>query len=310
MKKRFKKINIEISNICNLQCSFCPEVLREKRLMSLELFESIIQQAGPLTKQVCLHLMGEPLLHPKLEQFINVCEQQQVKIFLVTNGVLLKDKHSEILLNKSIEQVNFSLHSFNDNFPDKDPTEYLAKIFKFTETATANRPDLYINFRIWNLKDPRSNQHSHIKILSMIQQYYGFQIKQALDLRLQKSLKIFNRVYLHFDTEFVWPSLDQPFLGTQGTCKALTDHIGILADGTVVPCCLDKEGVMPLGKLPAENLNQILSSEKAQKILNGFRHRKLTEKLCQHCNYIDRFGRTNQSDPKALSPAESTSINI
>lgn len=289
MDKRFQKINIEISNICNLQCSFCPEVVRAKKTMSLDLFERIIQQVAPLTEQVCFHLMGDPLVHPQLVEFVQICEKHEVKIFLVSNGVLLREKQTELLLSPAFRQVNFSLHSFNDNYPDRDPTSYLAKIFAYTERAMSERPDLYINYRLWNLQDVRGGTDRNRDILKRICEHFEVNVDEKIDVRLKKSILLKNRLYLHFDTEFIWPSMDLPVLGTKGTCYGLSSHFGILVDGTVVPCCLDKEGAIPLGNISTTDISEILDSSRARDILEGFRRRKLAESLCQRCQYIERF---------------------
>ncbi|MBC7742579.1 MAG: radical SAM protein [Bdellovibrionaceae bacterium] len=289
--KRFTKVNIEISNICNLQCSFCPEVIRTKKLMSLELFKRIIAEVAPLTEQVCFHLMGEPLVHPQLTEFVNVCHEQQVKIFLVSNGVLLKENLAELLLHPAFRQVNFSLHSFFDNYPDRDPDIYLEKIFKFSEKALSTRPDLYINYRLWNLNDPRGSSTNNNNMLQKISERFQIKFEGAIDVsrNRNKSINIKNRLYLHYDTEFIWPSTELPILGTVGSCYGLSSHIGLLVDGTVVPCCLDKEGNIPLGQIQEQSLLDILASERAQNILKGFKQKKLIENLCQRCQYIERF---------------------
>ena len=289
LKKRFTKVNIEISNICNLQCSFCPEVIREKQLMSLPLFRNIIQQVAPLTEQVCFHLMGDPLVHPNLRQLVNICHEFDVKIFFVTNGVLLRDKQQDLLLHSAFRQVNFSLHSFNDNFPDRDPIDYLKRIFAYTERALLERPDLYINYRLWNLQDVRGTSDSYHAMLRRIQDHFQVTIESNVDVRHKKSIHLKNRLYLHYDTEFIWPSIDLPVLGTSGTYYGLTSHFGILVDGTVVPCCLDKEGAIPLGSIAHQPLAEILDSPQALAILDGFKKRKLIESLCQRCQYIERF---------------------
>jgi radical SAM protein with 4Fe4S-binding SPASM domain len=288
-KKRYQKVNIEISNICNLQCSFCPEVVRTKRLMDLELFRSIIEQVAPLTEQVCFHLMGDPLVHPHLEKLVAICTEFGVPIFFVTNGVLLNERNAELLLESPFRQVNFSLHSFHDNFKDRDPSTYLARIFDYTERAFQARPDLYINFRLWNLGDVRGSRIENRKMLARIESRFNFQAPEVIDVRVQKSVRIRNRLYLHFDTEFVWPSMDLPVLGTSGTCYGLRSHFGILVDGTVVPCCLDKEGAIALGNIRTESLEVILQSPRATRMLEGFRARRLVEGLCQKCQYIERF---------------------
>ncbi len=291
--KRFSKINIEISNICNLQCSFCPEVIRTKQLMDLDLFESVIQQVAPLTELVCFHLMGDPLVHPKLTEMVNICEKYQTKIFFVTNGVLLKESHSELLLNPVFYQVNFSLHSFFDNFKNKDPQNYLAKIFQWTETALLKRPDLYINYRLWNLQDVRGEKTENQEMLYRIENYFKFKLPTGIDVRKQKGIVIKNKLYLHFDTEFIWPDINLPVLGSKGSCYGLSSHFGILVDGTVVPCCLDKEAAIPLGNIKQNKIDDILNNARAQQILQGFKKNKLVENLCQRCQYIERFQPTH-----------------
>lgn len=291
MTKRFQKINIEISNICNLQCSFCPEVVRSKKIMPLELFQRIIQQVAALTEQVCFHLMGDPLVHGELADFIQVCEQQEVKVFFVTNGVLLREKQAQLLLSPALRQVNFSLHSFHDNYPDRDPTVYLERIFAYTERALLERPDLYINYRLWNLQEVRGAASRNREMLARISDRFSVNIESHVDVRLKKSVRLKNRLYLHFDTEFIWPSVDLPILGSTGTCYGLSSHFGILVDGTVVPCCLDKEGAIPLGNIRDQEIIEILDSPRSQALLAGFRQKKLVENLCQRCQYIERFAK-------------------
>ena len=287
--KKFSKVYIEISNICNLQCSFCPEVLRTKNFTDIKIFREIIKQVAPLTEQVAFHLMGDPLTHPHLGELVEICHEFNTKIFLVTNGVLLRDDKIELLLHPAFRQVNFSLHSFFDNFKDRDVGPYLEKIFKFTELAHERRPDLYINYRLWNLQEIRGAGAQNLEMLKRIEKHFKVTINQNIDVTKEKSHRIVNRLYLHYDTEFTWPDLKLPVLGETGRCHGLSSHFGILVDGTVVPCCLDKEGSIPLGNIKDREVTEILQSERSQKILKGFRERRLEEELCKRCNYIERF---------------------
>jgi MoaA/NifB/PqqE/SkfB family radical SAM enzyme len=289
MRKPFEKVNIEISNICNLKCGFCPEVLRAKRLIDLGLFRRIIDQVAPLAEQVCFHLMGDPLVHPRLRDLVEICHERGVRIFFVTNGVLLREDKAELLLHPAFRQVNFSLHSFHDNFPDRDPTPYLERIFAYTEEALERRPDLYVNFRLWNLQEARGEGASNRELLARVEERFGFRMEGEIDVRRRKSYRVRNRLYLHFDTEFVWPGLELPVLGERGRCHGLSSHFGILVDGTVVPCCLDKEGAIPLGRIDERPLAEILSAPRARAILEGFRQGRLVEELCRRCQYIERF---------------------
>jgi len=292
---KFTKVNIEISNICNLQCSFCPEVIRSKGLIELDLFRRIIQQVAPITEQVCFHLMGDPLVHPKLAELVEIAHEYGVRIFFVTNGVLLREKQTELLLHPAFRQVNFSLHSFFDNFPDRDPSQYLERIFEYTELAWTRRPDLYINYRLWNLSDPRGTGAKNADMLSRIENRFGVVLNPNSDVRIHKSRRLKNRLYLHFDTEFVWPGLDLDVLGERGTCHGLSTHFGVLVDGTVVPCCLDKEGAISLGNIGERPLAEILNAPRAQAVLHGFRTGRLVEDLCKRCQYIERFSPTKSA---------------
>ncbi len=290
--KKYKRINIEISNICNLQCSFCPEVHREKKVMGLSLFQKILAQVGPLTEEVCLHLMGEPLGHPQLSEFVDLCAEYQVPVNFTTNGTLLNERRVEILLRPIIRQVNFSVHSFEANFGERDVTPYLNKVFDFTRQAFESRPDLYINYRIWDLHDPVSLTPTNARIRAAIETEYGFILDAgSIDLRRKKSYRVTNRLYLNLDSRFEWPSLAAPFRSETGFCHGLSNHFGIHADGAVVPCCLDKEANLKLGDVENQPITDILASPRATRIAQGFEARKCVEDLCQRCDFIKRFDR-------------------
>ena len=312
MKKKFKKINIEISNICNLQCTFCPEVVREKKIMGVELFTKIIGEVAPLTDEVCFHLMGEPLAHSKFGEFIAICSRAGVKVNLTSNGILLNEAKRELLLDPIVSQVNFSVHSFESNFGNKDIGPYLEKLFLFTEAAFERRPDLYINYRMWNLADPLTQSEKNLEIIEKIEARFGFKLmdrpsgaedpNRLKNGGLRKSRKVKNRLYLHFDTRFDWPHLKSPVRGTAGFCHGLSNHFGIHADGTVVPCCLDKEAAMPLGNSEFNTIPEILNSPRALAIAKGFRNHRLVEELCQKCTFISRFdGKLKKCPPQANS---------
>lgn len=290
--KKYKRINIEISNICNLQCNFCPEVHREKKVMPEPLFRKIISEVGPLTEEVCLHLMGEPMGHPQLSEFIDICAHYLVPVNFTSNGTLLNDVRKEILLRPIVRQVNFSVHSFEANFGEQDVTAYLRKIFSFTDEAFERRPDLYINYRIWDLNDAVSLTTTNAKIRKAIEEKYSFALDpKSVDLRRRKSYRIRNRLYLNLDSRFVWPSINAPFRSESGFCHGLSNHFGIHADGTVVPCCLDKEAVLSLGTCENQSIDSILAGERALKIARGFEKNQCVEDLCQKCDFIKRFDR-------------------
>lgn len=284
----FKKVFIEISNVCNLRCSFCPETGRDKKFMDLDLFEKVIREAAPLTEEVCFHVFGEPLLHPQFDSCVEVCRHLGVPVNLTTNGILLNQRRTEVLLNPAFKQINFSLQSFEANFPGRDNSAYLQNIFDFTEKALAERPDLYINYRLWNSGEPGARESNEL-LFQKIKQALRVDFKNRVDVRWKKNVKLKGQVYMHFDSRFQWPDPNHPIRSTRGFCYGLSSHIGILADGTVVPCCLDKDGIISLGHCASQSLMEIIQSSRAQSIFNGFNRGILVEDLCQKCTFISRF---------------------
>ena len=290
----FERVYIEISNICNLQCTFCPEVKRDKKILDPKDFRKYAEQAKPLTKQVCLHLMGEPLAHPQFAEIAEICEELKLRIFLTTNATLLK-RHSEKLLSwSSLDQINFSVHSYFANPSKQSLEDYLKPILDFCDDSLRRESSFYINLRLWNLQESDRQSDQNLKIFDILNRHFDVDLNPNIDVKLNKSKKIRGKIYVHFDTEFVWPDLGQEPRGSKGSCYGLRKQLAIHANGDVVPCCLDKESVLTLGNLnQSGDLNKILKSEKSLKIKKGFESGQLVEELCQKCQYADRF-RTNE----------------
>ncbi len=285
---KFKRVYLEISNICNVQCSFCPVVERDKKIMDLDHFKKALDQVKEFTDEICLHLMGEPLAHPKIKEILNLCDQVGVKVMITTNGILLK-RYQDLLLNsKCIRQINFSLQAYIDNFPHRDLRQYLVPLLGFTTLVHKRREDMYINFRLWNYDVDRGENE---QIYLEIEKFYEISINRKVEVSNIKSKKIWNKVYLHFDTRFEWPDMDLPVLGSQGRCHGMINHIGIQANGDVVPCCLDKESVINLGNIFETDLTVILNSKRSVKMREGFESGTLVEELCKRCSFITRFNK-------------------
>lgn len=257
--------------------------------MSAELFERIITDVAPMTEQVSLHLMGEPLAHPEFTSIVGACEKAQVKINLTTNGILLNRYRELLWSSPALHQINFSIHSFKDNFKDRDINPYLLDILRFSKEAQEKNPELYINYRLWNIFETRVMNDSNTDIIQTVANFFETEISSDIDVGSIKSKRIYKRVYLHFDSRFEWPSPLMPKQSENGFCHALSAQIGIHADGTVVPCCLDKEARIDLGRMPELSLKQILEGMRARTMREGFAQRKLVEDLCQRCTFIKRF---------------------
>ncbi len=275
--KRFKKVYIEISNICNLSCSFCPKTSRSPKQMTLEEFKTVIKKVSPLTDYVYFHLLGEPLLHPNLSDFLKICESENLKVIITTNGTLLKRQKDVLINSKSHYKTVISLHSFEAN----DGVDFDKYIDDCLDYAKCAKCDKTVVFRLWNNggKD-LLNQN----IFEKIEKIYP---KPWCDTRGGK--KITENLYLQFGDKFDWPDLNAKTENNTAFCYGLRDQIGILADGTVVPCCLDNNGSINLGNIFENDLKDIINSQKALDIYNGFSSRKAVEELCRKCSFARKF---------------------
>ena len=282
---RFKKIYIEITNICNLDCSFCHNNQRSSRRLSIESFEYILNQIKPFTGYIYLHVKGEPLLHPQLSDFLDLAYEKGLKVHITTNGVLINKVKDELLNKPAIRQINFSLHSFTEN----NKVNYIEDILEFVEEAL-DKTQIIISLRFWNFnKSDMEACQKNKNLFEAIENKFLIKNKIVDTLIPGKGLKIKERLYLNTDYEFEWPSLSSDYSNENGFCYALRDQAAILVDGTVVPCCLDGEGITNLGNIFKENFSQIINSEKAKAIYEGFSNHKAVEALCVKCRYKERF---------------------
>lgn len=280
-----KRAYIEITNVCNLSCSFCPESRRRLEFMEEALFLHVLEQLKGITKYLYFHVKGEPLLHPKLLRYIELSYQHGFSVNLTTNGTLIEKWHNEMLVQQGLRQLSFSLQSFEGD--SRALEAYMKPILHFSKGAI--QKGINIELRLWNLNTSKEIETFNTDILEMIQK--EFEIGEPIVERIipEKGIKLKEHLYLSQSGEFTWPSLEADFVGTKGTCYGLRQQIGILVDGTVIPCCLDQEGDMDLGNIIYKDLNLILESDRVKSMVEGFQKRNITETLCQHCGYRLRF---------------------
>lgn len=277
--KRFNKIYLEISNLCNLSCAFCPGTKRKNQAMTVEDFSALLPKLRPYADYLYFHLMGEPLLHPQLETFLRLAGETGFRVILTTNGTLLPKQQERLLRSPALHKVNISLHAFEANDLTIPFADYLKGCFSFGKAAEGK---VLTVFRLWN---QGGADEKNREILSAMAQYFPQPWKEE-----RKGTRIGDRVYLEYGNKFDWPDLSAPECGDRVFCYGLRDQIGVLCDGTVVPCCLDHDGDIPLGNLFEEDLDAILASPRAQAIWSGFQCRTAAEELCRKCGYARRFG--------------------
>ncbi len=273
-----RKAYLEISNICNLHCSFCPGTRREKRMLSAAEFRLLAGKLRGYTEYLYFHLMGEPLLHPLLAEFLAIAEELGFRVMITTNGTLLSQAGETLLSSGAVHKVNLSLQSFEANAPG-DLRAYLDGCIDFAIKAAEG--GILCEFRLWN---QGGLEERNREILALLGERFPAPWQPS-----RSGQRLAERIWLDPGERFDWPDLEKESLRERGFCYGLRDQIGVLCDGTVVPCCLDHEGDVPLGNLFHQELDEILASPRARAIYEGFSRRQVVEPLCRRCGYAGRF---------------------
>jgi radical SAM protein with 4Fe4S-binding SPASM domain len=289
--RKFKKVYIETTNVCNLKCSFCPATKRLPRFMNVREFASIIEKVKPFSDYVYFHLMGEPLLNPDLESFLKICFDNLMKVNITTNGTLLH-KTGGILLNApALRKVSVSLHSFEANVNNDALCEYISNVVEFIENAI--QKGIICELRLWNMDsgELKGSNNLNGEIIKRLEEAFHPEFDLEHAMKSESNIKLKDRLFIHKNEMFEWPDIDRQTVEEEAFCYGLRDQFGILADGTVVPCCLDSEGNIPLGNIFERSLKDILSSQRARRIYEGFSKRKAVEELCCKCGYAKRHSR-------------------
>ena len=280
---RFSRCYLEITNRCNLSCSFCPKTKRPARTLNPAEFRQLAENLRPYTDYLYLHVLGEPLMHPELETLLGICGELNFRVVITTNGTLLPAQETVLLSSPALYKINVSLHSFEANAPG-DFRAYLSGCFSFAKKA--GDAGKLVDLRLWNLdgETTRGQNAQNDVILETLASFFPRPWVQNT-----WGFRLCDRVFVHYAEKFDWPDLALEERSDCGTCRALKDQIAVLSDGTVVPCCLDHEGDIALGNLFSQNLPEILDDTPAKLLLSGFFAQKLSHPLCRRCGYAKRF---------------------
>jgi len=289
---KFFRVYIELTNVCGLKCSFCPTKGRANTTMSLELFEQIIEQVKVYTNEIACHVVGDPFTLNNLSDYLDILEKHHLKALLTTSGYYTKKQKLDTIFHKAVKQINFSLNAYNKNDTSITLQQYIKPIIDVCKAKETIAKEVFINLRVWNLDEALSEESFNKELFKILEREFGVNLHIDLaSIKSKDSIRLSYKTLLHFDKYFEWPSMSNPVYG-DGTCQGLSSHIAILADGTVVPCCLDSDANINLGNLCNISLEQILQSQKFIDMKEGFAKGICTQELCLKCSYKDRFNET------------------
>lgn len=275
----YSKAYVEITNICNRNCSFCAGTKRAPRRMSLHEFDVVTDKLIGVTEYIYLHVMGEPLTHPDAHKMIALATSKGFHVAVTTNGTLL-GKRGDELVAAGVYKVNISVHSFEEGTRE-EYLSYLNSCFDFADRA--NREGVLVVLRLWNRG---YDEGRNIDTVALMRERLSGEWQEG-----RRGVRIRHGLHLEYGDRFEWPDMSAEYKGESVFCYGLRDQFGVLSDGSVVPCCLDHDGDITLGNIldTDASFEEILSSERAQKIKNGFTRRYASEELCRRCGYAQRF---------------------
>lgn len=260
--------------------------------MSLSFFEEILKQLRPYTKTLAFHVMGDPLTLCNLEDYLDLAQKYKFEVELTTSGYYLNKTKVQTLFHQAVRQLNISLNSYNKNSLNMTFDEYINSVLDVCSQKIEHYQKPFINLRLWNLDDIFSEAEYNKLLFEKLSSFFDTPLDENEIYKDKiKSIRLAPKVMLNFDNYFEWPSLNSAH-ESNGTCYGLKSHIGILANGTIVPCCLDGDGIIALGNLNDTTLEDILNSKRATDMIEGFKNFKSVEELCKKCSYKDRFSRT------------------
>lgn len=243
--------------------------------MSFAEFKTVADKVRCLTDYLYFHVMGEPLCHPELPAFISYANSLGYKCAVTTNGTLLKERGEE-LIKAGVYKVNISLHSLED----EDGEDYVESCLNFADRASLS--GVLAVLRLWN---GENDGGVNAPLIKKIKEHF----KDCEWVFGARGARIRHKLHLEYGERFEWPDMNAHDMGDEMFCYGLSDHFGILCDGTVIPCCLDSEGSIALGNIFSQNINEILASPRAESIRVGFKKHHTDEELCRRCAYARRF---------------------
>ena len=265
---------LEITNVCNLNCVFCPKTTRAKHTMTMEQFDTLTTRLMGEVKFLYFHLMGEPFLHPLLPQFVLMAREKGFVPVITTNGTLMTQRSD--MLEALPHKLQISLHSHEGN-GKANLGQYIDEVMTFAKEAA--RRGCVVVLRLWN---EGGHNLMNETILRLMAEYQPRPWVERHD-----GWKLTDNLFLENDNMFEWPDLQHaPHAVEEVFCYALRNQIGVLVDGTVVPCCLDHDGDMGLGNLYGQSLDSIMASPRAQALYQGFTHHTAVDSPCLYSLFV------------------------
>ncbi|NEQ32361.1 MAG: radical SAM protein [Leptolyngbya sp. SIO4C5] len=323
---RLDRLHIEVTNVCNFKCEFCPDAImqRSRGHMDFALLSQLIDEISDrqLARIVTFHLMGEPLIYPFIFEAIERAVKKGLALHLTTNGSTfhLRPDHIERLVTSGIPKVTISLQTPDPKTfvirgapPKLKPEQYFDGITRYVQAnlAAPHSPTrVHLKF-LDTSPHPFLVPHKPLSVIEgkaqmqqelqnwakrLLEGYAAAPSTATLQQRLRQhragrwqTIELTPKLALETFPLDSWGNVesDRVIAAQFGYCNGASQQAGILYDGTVVPCCKDFEGQIPLGNVQDTSLGHILDSAPACQLRQGFDRLQVKNPVCQRCMGAD-----------------------
>lgn len=259
---RPSKINFESSTACNSNCVFCPrgEMTRPGGQMSDELFHKIIKDGKDMgVNQYSPFFMGEPFIFPKIWDWLDYMEKENVGVTLYTNGQYID-------VDRIVKYKNITLLSFSVNAATPE-----------THAKVMRGPDFDVVKK--NFDKAYANASFPVRATFVITEGNSHEVGKFKKMFPRKATTGFSN----------WTGDKHDVLertGDRVPCWVLFHQMMILWDGRVVPCCSDYNGKQVLGDANKETLKEVW--DKSEWMREKHRKLEFDVPVCKNCNYNTR----------------------
>jgi MoaA/NifB/PqqE/SkfB family radical SAM enzyme len=307
-------MQVELTSFCNLRCPVCPvgtgDLERTPQAMDPDLFERLMEEAGPYLLTLALWAWGEPLLHPELRRMLAIARRYPAAVLLSTNGQNLNRPSVQDALRG--EPPAFLIVAI-DGLCDETNSAYRrgAKLAPALEGARA--------LADWKARTGSSLPVLHFRFLAMKQNEHEiprireFAAENGFDMVSIRGLSIIDsterphrdllpadrllRAYRYEDNRRVRRS--------DFVCQHAFNFPTVLADGTVVACEQDFNGHHPYGIFSRErSFAGIWFGRDARRVRKVVRDDPEQYSFCRNCPYADRDSSSCSIEGYSLRPLQ------
>ena len=248
-------LEIEGYNVCNLRCVMCPyhKMTREKTLMSMELFEKIIDDAANIgVKTIGLNFYNEPLADPLIFERIKYVKNKGLSCIFFSNGTLLSKEKIDAILSSGVDSITFSFDGATKEAYEKirigadfeKTQDNIISLIKERNKRGASQPAIFIGFAV---------QKGNYQDMKAFRSFWrgladGVNVGEV-DSRKEDGLgpDEFKR---RLESKHLYP------------CCRIFSTMNVMSNGQVALCCMDFDGSVMLGDLNKQTISEVYSSAK------------------------------------------------